>query len=90
MRFTKAAAEFFNTDYHIIRKPRRCVECNRTIPLGQLAARIRGRWEGKIWNFDMCYRCSETFLTRSDKAKRSGDEGPAIGELANYISDQVE
>lgn len=90
MRFTRVEAKFFNTTYNQWNLIRYCIECQKTIPKGILAARISGIWDGKFQHFHLCYSCAQTFLELSDKAEKLGNEGPAIQELQDYISNQEE
>ena len=69
------------------RKPHKCLECDRTIGMGDVYHFHHGVWEGRGYSCAVCLRCDQIRDEYVDSMVRDGedDERPAFGELRECV-----
>lgn len=53
------SSEFCHTEIRKARKPHKCSECNKEIPVGGRYEHATGKTEGDLWAYDTCMICAE-------------------------------
>lgn len=69
------------------RKAHVCVECRTTIKPGDQYVNISGIWCGTPDRFRLCLRCDRVRLLAISKYDGHGEDGPAFGDLFEWIRD---
>ncbi len=79
-------SDFRRDDTVTARKAHTCEECPRPIKPGDTYVRHVGCWEGEFYSVASCVRCARL---RTKVIERYPpvywDEGPAFGELLEYV-----
>lgn len=52
-------SEFIHTKIRKARKPHRCSECQKEIPISERYEHAVGKTDGDIWAYDTCLVCAE-------------------------------
>lgn len=74
--------DFTTVTHPVARKPHRCEECPGTIAKGEQYERVSGKWEGFIFRYAMCGRCSEMWAAALEAFDWwDAEERPALGDL---------
>lgn len=72
-----------SVDFPTARKPHRCDECDRTIPIGQKYRIDKGKLDGEFYQSKTCSHC-QTLAWWADRAS-GGDFCFALGELHQQL-----
>lgn len=69
------------SDFKIVkaRKPHKCIECDREIPVGMRYEKFSGKWEGDFTSHETCLDCANI------RNGLSCNNSVGIGELWNEI-----
>ena len=80
--------EFANTGFVRARKPHRCEECDRTIPVGELYEKTSGKSEGMMYTYKVCAECAAWGKAFAAVTRLvCGCSGWIIGELWHGITE---
>jgi len=69
--------EFFCETWHRARKPRKCIECHKQIPVGDRYSASRSKQGGKFRAWSTC----ETCMALVQRIRSMSDEHLSVGDL---------